>query len=104
MTQSSEGEVEELSGDGETKAKNRNNRDFPPQEKKEKKKRKKQKQKAQWRSPFSLLLNSHPQHSFTPTQERAFFLTPKNQQKGQKENTTQPRKDRFLKKKKSFLA
>jgi hypothetical protein len=49
MTKSSEGEVEDLSGDGETKAKNRNNRDFLPQPKKQKKKkkRKKQKQKAQ---------------------------------------------------------
>ncbi len=46
MTKSSEGEVEELSGDGETKAENRNNRDFPPQPKKQKKKRKNQKQKA----------------------------------------------------------
>jgi hypothetical protein len=47
MTESGEGEVEELSGDGETKAKNRNNRDFLPQPKNQKKKRKKQKQKAQ---------------------------------------------------------
>ncbi len=47
MTKSGEGEVEELSGDRETKAKSRNNRDFLPQPKNQKKKRKKEKQKAQ---------------------------------------------------------
>ncbi len=103
MTKSSEGEVEELSGDGETKAKNRNSRDFLPQPQKQKKKRKKQKQKAPRWSPFSLLLNSHPP-TLLSSHPRVRFLphSKKTNKKGKRKTQHNTEKTDFSKRKRVF--